>query len=130
MLLSARNLRWPRAAWNARVIWTAAWMVPLGYLLAAAFPDRYRGPLHVTFVGGFALLALAVSTQVTLGHGGRSDLMMGKPRQVLAIATLTLLATAARVTLQFDVERGRWWMAMAAGLFLTATIVWERSCCR
>jgi uncharacterized protein involved in response to NO len=99
-------------------------MVPLGYLLAAAFPDRFRGPLHVTFVGGFALLALAVSTQVTLGHGGRSDLMLGKPGQVLAIATLTLLAAAARVALQFDVERGRWWMAIAAGLFLTATIVW------
>jgi uncharacterized protein involved in response to NO len=124
LLLSARIWRRPRAAWNARVIWTAAWMVPLGYLLAAAFPDRYRGPLHVTFVGGFALLALAVSTQVTLGHGGRSDLLFGRPRQVLAIATLTLLATAARVMLQFDVERGPWWMAMAAGLFLTATIVW------
>jgi uncharacterized protein involved in response to NO len=124
LLLGARIWRRPRAAWNARVILTAAWMVPLGYLLAAAFPDRYRGPLHLTFVGGFALLALAVSTQVTLGHGGRSDLMLGKPRPVLAIAALTLLAAGARVAFQFDVERGRWWMAIAAGLFLTATLVW------
>jgi uncharacterized protein involved in response to NO len=124
-LLSVGQIwRRPRPAWNARVIWTAAWMVPLGYLLAAAFPDRYRGGLHVTFIGGFALLALAVSTQVTLGHGGRSDLMLGKPRPVLAMAALVLLAAAARVALQFDPERTLWWMAIAATLFLAATVVW------
>ena len=65
-----------------------------------------------------------MSTQVTLGHGGRSDLMLGRPWQVLGIAALTLAAAAARVALQFDVERTRLWMAVAASLFLAATVVW------
>jgi uncharacterized protein involved in response to NO len=124
LLVAARLWRRPRSAWNARAIWTAAWMVPSGYLIAALFPDQFRAGLHVTFIGGFALLALAVSTQVTLGHGGRSDLMLGKPRAVLALAALTLLAAAARVALQFDPERARPWMAAAASLFLAATAVW------
>jgi uncharacterized protein involved in response to NO len=124
LLAAARIWRRPRPAWNARVIWIAVWMVPAGYLAAALTPDRYRGGLHLTFIGGFALLALAVSTQVTLGHGGRSDLMLGKPRSVLAIVTLVLLAAAARVALQFDLDRTRLWMATAAGLFLLATVVW------
>jgi len=99
-------------------------MIPAGYLLAAAFPGQFRAGLHVTFVGGFALLALAVSTQVTLGHGGRSDLMLGRPRPVLAMAGLTLLAAAARVAMQLDGGRSRLWMAIAAALFLAATTVW------
>ena len=100
-------------------------MIPSGYLIAWVFPDQFRAGLHVTFIGGFALLALAVSTQVTLGHGGRSDFMLGKPRPVLAIAALTLLAAAARVAMQLDLERTRGWMAAAASLFLAATAVWS-----
>jgi uncharacterized protein involved in response to NO len=124
LLAAARLWRRPRPAWNARAIWIAAWMVPAGYLLAAVFPDQFRAGLHVTFIGGFALLALAVSTQVTLGHGGRSDLMLGRPRPVLAIAALVLLAAGARVTMAFDPERTLLWMAVAASFFLGATAVW------
>jgi uncharacterized protein involved in response to NO len=124
LLAAARLWRRPRPAWNARAIWIAAWMVPAGYLLAAIFPDQFRAGLHVTFIGGFALLALAVSTQVTLGHGGRSDLMLGRPRPVLAVAVLTLLAAATRAAMQFDPGRPRLWMAVAASLFLAATAVW------
>jgi uncharacterized protein involved in response to NO len=124
MTAAARLWRKPRPAWNARAIWLAAWMLPLGYLIAAAFPDRPRAGLHVVFVAGFALLALSVSAQVTLGHGGRSDLMLGKPWQVLAIASLVLAAAAARAGIDFDVVRARAWMAAAAALFLAATTLW------
>ncbi len=44
-------------------------------------------------------------------------------KPVLAIATLTLLAAAARVTMACSSSTPTW-MAIAAGLFLTATMVW------
>lgn len=113
-----------RPGWSARVIWTAAWMVPLGYLLAALFPMQYRAGLHVTFIGGFALLGLVVSAQVTLGHGGYSELMLGKPWQLAAIGALMLAATIPRAAMEFDPRRFFLWMGCAAFLFLAATLVW------
>lgn len=124
LLCSAKLWRRPRDAWNARTIWIAAWMLPLGYLFAAAFPAQFRAGLHITFLGGFALLALSVSTQVTLGHGGYSDLMFGKPRPVLTVAALMLLAMIFRTLMEFDPERYFTWMAMASVLFLMATLMW------
>ncbi len=113
-----------REGWNARAIWLAAWMVPLGYLAAALFPEHYRAGLHLTFIGGFALLGLMVSTQVTLGHGGYSNLMLGKPWQVPAITALMLAAVIPRAAMEFDPQRFFLWMEVAAALFLAATATW------
>ena len=113
-----------RKGWNARAIWLAAWMVPLGYLVAALFPEHYRAALHLTFIGGFALLGLMVSTQVALGHGGYSDLMLGKPWQVPAITALMLTAVIPRAAMEFDPRRFFLWMEVAAVLFLAATATW------
>jgi len=113
-----------RPAWTARVIWISAWMVPHGYLIAALFPTQFRAGLHVTFIAGFALLSLMLSTQVTLGHAGRSDLMLGRSWQVAAIGSLAGLATIARAAMDFDPQRFLLWMAIAAGLFLAATLTW------
>lgn len=113
-----------REGWNARAIWLAAWMVPLGYLSAALFPEHYRAGLHFTFIGGFALLALMVSTQVTLGHGGHPDLLRGKPWQVPAITVLMLAAVIPRAAMEFDPQRFFLWMEVAAVLFLAATATW------
>ena len=113
-----------RQGWNARAIWLAAWMVPLGYLVAALFPEQHRAGLHLTFIGGFALLGLMVSTQVTLGHGGHADLMLGKPWQVPAITVLMLAAAIPRAAMEFDPQRFFLWMEVAAVLFLAATATW------
>ena len=113
-----------RKGWNARAIWLAAWMVPLGYLVAAVFPEHYRAGLHLTFIGGFALLGLMVSTQVALGHGGYADLMLGKPWQVPAITALMLAAVIPRAAMEFDPRRFFLWMEVAAVLFLAATATW------
>lgn len=126
VLLAAIRLWRPirRPGWNARLIWLSAWLVPAGYLLVAAFPARYLAGLHVTFIGGFALLALAVGMQVTLGHGGRADLQRGRPWQVAAIALLVLGAALARSLMDLDFRRRLLWMAVASGLFLAASLTW------
>ncbi len=109
---------------NRWIVWGAAWMLPLGYAMAAAFPHHYKAGLHVVFLGGFALLAFAVSTQVILGHGGYKHEMAGRPWQVAAMAGLVLAAMVPRALMEFDPSRFFLWLGASASLFLAATIIW------
>jgi uncharacterized protein involved in response to NO len=125
LMLSAEIWRAPTTpGLNRRVLWTAAWMLPLGYFFAAAYPAAYKAGLHVVFIGGFALMTLAVSTQVTLGHGGYSDLVTGWPWQVATIATLVGAAVVPRAMMDLDPPRFYMWMALASALFLSGLLVW------
>ncbi|MFN2378305.1 MAG: NnrS family protein [Candidatus Binatia bacterium] len=110
--------------WNRRVIWVAAWMLPVGYAFAALRPQYYQAGLHIAFVSGLAMLTLAVSTHVILGHSGQGQLLREKPWQVGAIALLMVAATAARVAMTLDPLHRNSWMATAAFFFLCATGVW------
>ena len=113
-----------KPGWNRWLIWIAAWMVPIGFALAAIFHMHHKAGLHVVFIGGFATLTLAVSTQVTLGHGGFSDLMGGRPVQVALLATLLAGALALRVAMEVDKAHFFEWMGISAALFLGALLVW------
>lgn len=110
--------------WNRRLIWLAAWMLPVGFLLAAAFPLHAKGAMHVSYIGGFAVLALAVGLQVTLAHGGYRSAMLGRPWPVAAIGVLGALSIATRVAMDFDPPRFFLWMGWSAATFLAATVVW------
>lgn len=112
------------AGWNRLSIWFAGWMLPFGYVLATLFVHHHKAGLHVAFVGGFAFLALAVSTQVILGHRGYTTVASGKPWQVPAIGVLIATAFASRFAMEFDRIRYFPWMAVASAAFLTATLVW------
>ena len=105
-------------------IWTSAWMIPLGFALATLFPMYRLAALHVVFIGGFAFMALCVSTQVTLGHGGDLERLAGRPWQSVAAGVLVLVAVAARWAMEIDRANYFLWMGVAAGAFLATTIVW------
>ncbi|MBK36474.1 MAG: hypothetical protein CME26_13230 [Gemmatimonadetes bacterium] len=55
------------SAWS---LWIGFWMVLLGQWLAGLFPDYEIVALHLTFVGGFTLITLIVSTRVIAAHCG------------------------------------------------------------
>ncbi len=99
-------------------------MLPAGYLLAAAWPERFRAGLHVALVGGFALLALSISAQVILGHGGYRDRLFGRSLPLAAMGVLMVGAITARVTMEIDRANTFLWMGIAAALFLAATVAW------
>jgi uncharacterized protein involved in response to NO len=111
---------------NRWLVWTAGWMLPIGYLVAAALPDVHKAGLHIAFIGGFALLAMAVGNQVTLGHRGYRQAMVGRPWQVPAIGLLIACSVAARCAMEFDRSRYFLWMGLASGAFLIATLVWAQ----
>ncbi|HEY2775303.1 MAG TPA: NnrS family protein, partial [Candidatus Binatia bacterium] len=125
LLFGAQLWRLPSVpGWNRRLVWIAAWMLPTGFAAAALWPDYYEAGLHVSFVGGFATLSLAVGTHVVLAHGGKGDLVSGQPWQVGAIALLMGAALVSRVAMTVQAAHRNAWMATAAVFFLAATAVW------
>lgn len=124
---AARLWRWPlRPGANARIIWFAAWLLPIGYLVAALMPMSFRAGLHITLIGGFATLSLAIAAQVLLGHGDYPELIRGWPMSALVLCVCMSGALAARVLMELDRVRSFGWLGLAAGLFLVATIAWAR----
>lgn len=122
---SARLWRRPSApGLHRRLIWIAAWLLPLGYAAVAAVPTLRTAVLHVVFIGSFALITLCVSLHVSLSHGGRSSLLAGWTWQVLAMALLLLAALVFRLLVGVDPEHLTWWLGSAASSFLLATLAW------
>ncbi len=110
--------------WHRWLVWLAAWMIPLGYAVAAVFPAQKKAGLHVVFIGGFALLALSIGLHVTLAHGGYERLIRGRSWRVAAFGGLMLLAMVLRSLVDFDPPRFFLWIGCSAAAFLVATLLW------
>ncbi len=125
LLLGARIWRLPRKpGWHRWLVWLSAWAIPVGYLVAAAVPAHPQVGLHVVFITGFALMALSVGLHVSLAHGGRPDLVHGRPWQVPVFGLLILLAVVFRGLAASSPHQQNLWLGSAATMFLTATVVW------
>jgi uncharacterized protein involved in response to NO len=108
---------------HRRLVRLAVWLVPLGLLLSAAWPD-YRVPaLHVLFIGGFGLMAFSVATHVILGHLDLTAESFGWPPAVVAMALGILLALAARVVADMS-ESYFAHLAWAAAVWIAGTAIW------
>lgn len=110
--------------WHRRLVWLSAWIIPLGYTLAALFPAQKKAGLHVVFIGGFAMMALSVGLHVTLAHGGHQTLARGRPWQVPLCGGFLLVSVVLRTLVDFDSPRFFPWLATSAGAFLIATLFW------
>jgi uncharacterized protein involved in response to NO len=86
-----------RPGWNRRLARLACWLVPAGIVLSGAFPDFRVPALHVTFVGGFGLLAFTVATHVTAAHLELPALRDGRSPIVAVVAGGVLAAMVGRV---------------------------------
>ncbi len=125
VLSSARGYAAPvKPGANRRAVWLAAWAIPAGLLLAAVFPDDRIASMHVTYVGGFGLLAFSVAAHVALGHGGYDAQRDGWPWQVFAFAGLfvTAMVLRATATRMPDVYMG--WLATAAAVWVAGAVLW------
>ena len=124
LALAARAWRLPQLpGLHRKVIWVAAWLLPLGYVGAAIWPQYRMAALHLVFLG-FAAMALAVGVHVTLAHGGYQRLVRQPPAPVVVMSVLLALALVARVLVNTDPARMWLWMGLASGAFLIATLAW------
>jgi uncharacterized protein involved in response to NO len=125
VLCAARAWRRPsRSGTNRKLLWLAIWMLPAGLLVAALFPEHRVAAMHVTFIGGFGLLAFAVATHVTLGHAGYATHQAGRPRAIAWFGAL--FATAMVIRAVGPVLSSSYFqvLGVAALTWLVAACVW------
>ncbi len=102
----------------------ALWLTPMGLIAAGLAPNARASLLHLTFVGGLALLALAVSVHVTLLHTGR-DAQADRSSVLVTVAGgLTLVAAAVRIEAEHFGARYLDALVLAALFWLAATAAW------
>lgn len=126
MLLAAGGIGRPPSVpgWHRWLVWAAAWMIPIGYAVAAAFPAEKKAGLHVVLIGGFALMAFSVGLHVTLAHGGRRDAVRGRSVRVVLFGGMFLMAVGLRALVDFDREHFSLWIAASSAVLLLGTLAW------
>jgi uncharacterized protein involved in response to NO len=115
--------RLDRPGWNRRVARLAAGLVPVGPILAGLLPDFRVAALHVTFMGGFGLLAFAVGTHVTASHLEMPDVRDGRAPVVATVASAVLVAMAGRVIADGTATYFEH-LASAAAVWIAGTAIW------
>ncbi len=125
LVRGAKLWRWPtEPGLNRRVVWFAAWCLPLGYAVLSLFPEQRSAGLHVIFLGSFGMLSMAIGQHVIAAHGNRGDWLKGWPRATWAMAVCMSVALLARVAMQLDGARYLQRMTAAALAFIAAGAAW------
>jgi uncharacterized protein involved in response to NO len=88
-----------------------------GFLLVALFPAYRVGLLHLTLVGGFAVITFVVATRVVFGHSGNiAKLKTGNKWLVVALL-LMLFGMATRIS-------GDFWPKIMASHYNYGALCW------
>ena len=72
-----------------------------GFLAVVFFPVYRVSLLHLTLVGGFAVVAMVVATRVVFGHSGNLALLKKRNRWLLVAVGLMWLGMATRISGDF-----------------------------
>ena len=82
---------------HRKLVWLAVWMMPVGLIASAIWPD-YRVPaLHILYIGGFSLMAFGVGTHVAMSHLNMEQLALGRPPAVIVLGAAFVIALCARL---------------------------------
>ena len=109
---------------NRQLLRLATWMIPVGLVSAAVFPEHRVAAMHVTYIGGFGLLAFAVATHVTLGHSGYTKDQAGRPHAVAWFGALFAAAMLIRSVGTVLSSEYFELLGVAAAMWLAGASVW------
>jgi uncharacterized protein involved in response to NO len=101
----------------------SGWLIVLGLVLAALAPAHEIAALHLTFLGGFALLTLGIATRVMVSHGRQPLSLEGVLLAPWVLATM-LAALAARVVAETDAARAAAWLGASGVLWWLVWTWW------
>jgi uncharacterized protein involved in response to NO len=107
----------------AHAMWAAGWFVGIGLLAAALAPAHEIAALHLTLIGGFGVLTMAIATRVVVTHGGHSP---NAEAGVLTPSRAALLAVAlaTRVAAEAAGASAPWWLAASGTAWVVAWMGW------
>jgi uncharacterized protein involved in response to NO len=92
-------------------------LVLLGYVATLFFPGYRVGMLHLSLVGGFALLTFTVATRIIFSHSGNAALLNRRNLWLTVTAWLILFAVATRIS-------GDIWPGILVTHYIYGAIVW------
>jgi len=88
-----------------------------GFLAVALFPEHRVGLLHLTLIGGFAVITFTVATRVVFGHSCNTALLKGRNRWLLVAIGLMLFAMLTRIS-------GDFWPKIMASHYIYGALIW------
>lgn len=92
-------------------------MLLLGFLATALFPAYRVSLLHLTLMGGFAVITFVVATRVVFGHSGKLEKLRAPNYWLFAAAGLMLLGMATRIS-------GDLWPRVLVSHYIYGTLSW------
>lgn len=98
-------------------LWVASALILCGFLAVAFYPAMRVALLHLTLIGGFAMIAFVVATRVVYGHSGNIEKLNARKRWLIVTVVLMLLATGTRVS-------GDFWPAITISHYIYGALVW------
>ncbi len=88
-----------------------------GFLAVSLFPAYRVSLLHLTLIGGFAVLTFVVATRVVFGHSGNMDRLKGRNAWLLVAVALMLFGMATRIS-------GDFWPKVLASHYIYGALLW------
>jgi len=88
-----------------------------GLLLVALFPAYRVGLLHLTLVGGFAVITFVVATRVVFGHSGNIGRLKSGNKWLVGAVGLMLFGMATRIS-------GDFWPKIMASHYMYGSLLW------
>ncbi|HSU54190.1 MAG TPA: NnrS family protein, partial [Candidatus Dormibacteraeota bacterium] len=88
-----------------------------GFILIALFPAFRVGLLHLTLIGGFAVITFTVATRVMFGHSGNLEKLKRKNWWLAAAVGVMLFAMATRIS-------GDFWPKIMATHYSYGAVLW------
>jgi uncharacterized protein involved in response to NO len=88
-----------------------------GFILIAIFPVYRVGLLHLTLIGGFAVITFTVATRVLFGHSGNLGKLKSRNRWLLVAIGLMLFGMATRIS-------GDFWPKIMFSHYSYGALVW------
>jgi len=108
---------------HRKLVWLAVWLMPVGLIASAIWPD-YRVPaMHILYIGGFSLLVFGVGSHVAMSHLDMEQLALGRPPAVIILGAAFLIALSAR--LAADASNTYYvHLGWAAAVWIVGSAVW------
>ena len=96
-----------------------------GFIIIALWPAFRVSMLHLTLIGGFAVVTFTVATRVVFGHSGNLEKLRERNSWMLVAVALMLLGMATRMSGDFWPEIMVSHYNWGAAIWMAGVLVWS-----